>query len=123
MSIAALAKKMEKLEAQMSKLKVEINEKAKSEKKKPSKKTTGKPKSIEKCSSKSELSKFTVAELKEWVKKNKIDTKKFAEKLKADLVSLVWKNLKNQSESDSSGSESDSSSSSMSDCDSDSDSD
>ena len=115
---AALVKKLEKLEAQLAKLKVEIKEKPK---KSTKAKKSSKPASIDKCSKKEELAKFTVSELKDWVKANRIDTKKLKEKLKADLVAFVWKNLKKQTESESESSDSETDTDS-SDTDSDSDS-
>ena len=124
MSSKSILKRLEKIEADLAGLKLDIKKSGKSEKptKKESSKKSKKPVSITKCKSKSELSKFTVKELKDWVKENKVDSKKLAEKLKTELVNLVWKNLKKSADSsetsssesdssdDSSGSDSDSSS-------------
>ena len=74
-----------------------------------------KKKIINNCKKKSELSSFTAKELKEFLGKNKISTKKLDKKLKNDLIDLVWDYL-NDSDSDSeSESESDSDSESESD--------
>jgi hypothetical protein len=119
MSSSAL-KTIEKLQAQLDKLKLSLtNSETKSAKPKTERKRKDKPASIEECKKKAELAKFTVKELKDWVKEKKIDTKKLAEKKKDDLVKLVWKNLKSGAESE----ESESSESESSDSDSESESD
>jgi hypothetical protein len=115
MSSAAL----KKLESQLAKLKMEISKTKKTTESKPKK--SSKPKRIEDCAKKSDLAKFTIAELKDWIKSNGIKTKKLYEKHKADLVKLVWKKIK--SCSDSGCSESDSSDSYDSDSETDSESD
>jgi len=126
------ASAIKKLEAQLAKLKVEMgyvkSSKANSSKPKPKteRKRKDKPKSIDSCKSKGELSKFTIAELKDWIKSNRVETKKLYEKHKADLVNLVWKKIKSCSdsecdESSESDSETDSDSETESDTDSESD--
>ena len=78
-----------------------------------------KPESIDACKSKSDLAKFNVKELKQWIKENGIDAKKLSEKHKEDLVKMVWKKLKTSAESSSSSSEESDSSSDPSSSDSD----
>ena len=105
------ASAIKKLEAQLAKLKVQLASKeSKSPKAKTERKRKDKPKSIDSCKSKAELSKFTIAELKDWIKSNGVETKKLYEKHKADLVALVWKKVKScsGSECDEESSESDS---------------
>jgi len=113
---ASINKKIDQIENQLSKLKLLVNTQKKQEKKKPSepKKKKDKPESIESCKKKSELEKFTVKELKDWIKENGIDTKKLSKKHKEDFIKLVWKKLNESAESssDESSSESDSGSSS-----------
>jgi len=135
-STKSLLKRLEKIESSISdfkssisELKSDIKECLKSEKssKRSSSKSTKKekPASIYKCKNKADLSKFTVKELKDWVKENGVDAKKLAEKLKNDLINLVWKKLKSKaySSDESENSSSDSSNSSdSSDSGSDSDS-
>ncbi len=104
MSSAAI----KKLESQLAKLKVDLAKKSTKKAATECKpKKSSKPKRIEDCANKTELAKFTIAELKDWIKSNGVKTKKLYEKHKADLVSLVWKSLKTCS--DSGCSESDSS--------------
>ena len=110
------ASAIKKLEAQLAKLKLEL----KNRKPKAERKRKDKPKSIDDCTSKEDLAKFTIKELKDWIKSNGVETKKLYEKHKADLVNLVWKKVKScsgsecddesetDSESDSSGSDSES---------------
>ena len=94
------ASAIKKLEAQLAKLKLEVGKgKDKSPKAKTERKRKDKPKSIESCKSKDELTKFTIAELKDWIKSNRVETKKLYEKHKADLVALVWKKIKSCSDS------------------------
>ena len=125
----SILKRLQKIEDDLADLKIDLKKSIKTEtsstKKQSCKKPT-KPASITKCKSKSELAKFTVKELKDWVKENKIDAKKLAEKLKTELINLVWKNIKksadssdeNSDTSDSGSSDSDDSdSSSLSDLD------
>jgi hypothetical protein len=119
-SPAAVSKKIEQIESQLGKLKLMLTAKSagksKSVSERAQRKRKDKPESIESCKKKAELEKFTVAELKEWVKKNGVDVKKLAKKHKEDYVKLVWKNLKSSAnESSSDESSSDSSSSSGSD--------
>jgi hypothetical protein len=95
------ASAIKKLEAQLAKLKLQLASKDnKSPKPKTERKRKDKPKSIDSCKSKAELSKFTIAELKDWIKSNSVETKKLYEKHKADLVNLVWKKVKSCSYSE-----------------------
>ena len=111
-SPAAVSKKIEQIESQLGKLKLMLTAKSAGKSKSVSqRKRKDKPDSIESCKKKAELEKFTVAELKDWVKKNGVDVKKLAKKHKEDYVKLVWKKLK-EITSDSSSDESSSSSSS-----------
>jgi hypothetical protein len=115
MSSAAAA--IKRIEAQLAKLKLQLEDKPskKTTKKaatKPKPKKSSKPKSIDHCKNKEELTKFTVAELKDWIKSNGVETKKLYEKHKEDLVNLVWKKIKSGSVSGSS----ESSESGESDC-------
>ena len=94
---------IKKLEAQLAKMKLELSAKGKSSKagsSKPKSERNNKPRSIDSCKSKSELAKFTIAELKDWIKSNRVETKKLYEKHKADLVNLVWKKIKSCSGSE-----------------------
>jgi hypothetical protein len=98
-----LIRKIERIEADIAELKKIIQQKPKQKSKQK--------KSIDDVQKKSELTKFTVKELKEWIKENGISTKKLADKYKEELVKLVWKNLRkahiDESENDSdSGSDS-----------------
>ena len=90
----SLLSKISKLEKELADLKMEIGKTTKS----------AKPKGIDKCESKDELNKFSVSELKEYIKKKKIDVKKITEKHKADFVEIVWKYI-NDSEEESEESE------------------
>ena len=111
-SPAAVAKKIEQIELQFGKLKLMLTAKAPGKSNSVGqRKRKGKPETIENCKKKSDLEKFTVKELKDWVKANGIDTKKLKEKHKEDYVKLVWKNLKTVATSESDPSSSDSSSS------------
>ena len=120
----SILKRLQKIEDDLADLKIDLKKSIKLEKKPSCKKPT-KPASITKCKSKSELAKFTVKELKDWVKENKIDAKKLAEKLKTELINLVWKNIKKSADSsdsdsgssDDSSDSDDSDSSSLSDLD------
>ena len=89
-----LNKRLAALEKEMNALKVEI--------KKEEKKTAKKPKKIDDCDTIDQVKKFTVTELKAWIKKNKIDVKKIEEKYKDDFVKIVWKNIKEYSSDNSS---------------------
>ena len=104
-----------KLEKQLKALKVSTKI-AKTNEKKPEKKNKGK---ISEVNKKEDLKKFTVVELKEFIKKNKIVTKKTDKLHKEDWINLIWNNIKNESESDDStedesGSSSDNSDTSVS---------
>jgi len=93
-------KTLKRMERDMKKMKLFVEK----QKKPPVKK-----KSIEKSKSKAELTHFTVNELFQFTKKNKINTKKTLTKLKSDLIDTVWKHLDVDSDSsDSSDSDSDS---------------
>ena len=94
-----LLSKISKLEKQLAEIKLELKG-GKSVKSA----NTAKPKKIDEVESKEQLNKFSVTELKEYVKKNKINVKKITEKHKADFVEIVWKYL-NDSDSDDSGSD------------------
>ena len=94
---------IKKLEAQLSKLKLEL----KNRKPKAERKRKDKPKSIEDCTSKEDLAKFTIKELKDWIKSNGVETKKLYQKHKEDLVKLVWKKVKSCSDSESESDEDD----------------
>jgi hypothetical protein len=92
MSSSSVASRISKLEKELSELKVELSE---------TKKKTSKPKKIEDCKNMNELKKFTVTELKEWLKKKKINVKKVTEKHKDDFVKIVWENISDEYESES----------------------
>ena len=116
----SILKRLQKIEDDLADLKIDLKKSIKSEKKQ-----SGKPTCITKCKKKEDLAKFTVKELKAWVKENKIDAKKLAEKLKTELINLVWKNIKKSADSsdsdsgssDDSSDSDDSDSSSLSDLD------
>jgi hypothetical protein len=73
------------------------------------------PKKINECTSKKQLYKFTVSELVQWLKKNRVSIKNTTNKHKKDWVNKVWEYLDDDSEeessSDSDSSDSDDSSS------------
>lgn len=105
MSTASIIAKLEK---QLNALKVSTKASKKTEK-------VSKKLKISEVTKKSDLKKFTVAELKEFIKKKKYVTKKTDKLHKDDWIDLIWKNLdinSSSSESDES-SESDSSVSSF----------
>jgi len=85
----SLLSKISKLEKELADLKMEIDKGAK-------------PKSIDKCESKEALYEFSVSELKEYIKKKKINVKKITEKHKADFVEIVWKYINDSDDSDES---------------------
>jgi len=114
-SQSSILKKIESIESQLGKLKIALSKVDEPKKKKPSEPTKrkDKPETIDSCKTKTELAKFTIKELKEWIKENKIDAKKLSEKHKEELVKFVWKIIKNKTESsESESSDSDSGSSS-----------
>ena len=121
----SILKRLQKIEDDLADLKIDLKKSIKTETSSTKKQSCKKPASITKCKSKSELAKFTVKELKDWVKENKIDAKKLAEKLKTELINLVWKNIKKSADSsdsdsgssDDSSDSDDSDSSSLSDLD------
>ena len=95
--LAVLEKEIKELKVEISK---ETEKKPKETEKKP-KETEKKPKKIEECTKIEQLNKyFTVAELKEWLKKKKINVKKVSEKHKNDFVKIVWENISDEYESD-----------------------
>ena len=87
-----------KLEKQLKALKVSTKI-AKKNEKKPEKKNKGKISDVNK---KDDLKKFTVVELKEFIKKNKIVTKKTDKLHKEDWINLIWNNIKSDSSNDES---------------------
>jgi hypothetical protein len=94
-SVSAIIAKLEK---QLKALKVST----KKNEKKPEKKNKGK---ISDVSKKTDLKKFTVVELKEFIKKNKIATKKTDKLHKDDWINLIWNNIKSDSSDESEESE------------------
>ena len=97
------------LEKQIKELKVEISKETKKKSMTVEKTIEKKPKKIEECTKREQLNKyFTVAELKEWLKKKKINVKKVNEKHKNDFVKIVWENISDEYESDYSDESSDS---------------
>ena len=93
-----MIQRLARLEKEINNLKVEISEKKPKE---TEKRTEKKPKKIEDCTTPKQLNKyFTVAELKEWLKKKKINVKKVSEKHKNDFVKIVWENISDEYESD-----------------------
>jgi hypothetical protein len=108
--MSSVSKKIEKIEKLLNELKLAVENK--SEKKIVNRKPKDKPASITECKTKSEVKKFTVKELKQFVKESGIDIKKLSEKHKDDLVKVVWKKLKSDSSSEESDSDSSSESSS-----------
>ena len=89
-SVSAIIAKLEK---QLKALKVSTKI-AKKNEKKPEKKSNKKGK-ISEVNKKEDLKKFTVVELKEFIKKNKIVTKKTDKLHKEDWINLIWNNIKN----------------------------
>jgi len=127
-----LSKRLSKVELDISEikeiLKASTKKKPKSPKSEKKHKSSNKPVKIEKSKNIEELRKFTVSELKDYIKKKKIDIKKISDKHKEDFVKIVWKYIKDSSDSETDSrnysSEYDSDSGTDSDCsDSDSDSD
>ena len=97
------------LEKEIKELRVEISKEVSKETEKKPKETEKKPKKIEECTKREQLNKyFTIAELKEWLKKKKINVKKVNEKHKNDFVKIVWENISDEYESDYSDESSDS---------------
>ena len=99
LNMSSITKKIEQIENQLAKLKLMLEAKnTKSEERsdlrlveKKTKKNLG---FISDCKKKSELEKFTVKDLKAFIKENKIDIKKITEKHKIDLVKIIWKTIK-----------------------------
>jgi hypothetical protein len=98
-----------KIEKQLKALKLSTEKS-----KKPSKSKKVTKRKITECTKKSQLKKFTVVELKDFIAKHKISTKKVDKMHKEDWMNLIWKHLKKEQEesSDSSSSSGDSDSSS-----------
>ena len=88
--MSSIADRISKLQKELELLKFEVKKE----------KEYKKPKNIEDCKSKDELKKFTVIELKEWLKKKKINVKKITEKHKDDFVKIVWENISEDYESE-----------------------
>jgi len=82
--------RISKLEKELESLKVELKESS-----------VKKPKKIDDYETKEQLKKFSVTELKEWLKKKKINVKKVSEKHKDDFVNIVWENISNEYETES----------------------
>ena len=97
--MSTLANRLAKLENEIKNIKLEIsNEPIKKTKKIPIKKT---PTKIEDCTCIEQLNKhFTVTDLKEWLKKHKINVKKVNDKHKDDFVKIVWENISDDYESE-----------------------
>ena len=93
--MSSITSRISKLEKELAALKVESI-------KKPN---NLKPKKIEECETKEQLKKFTLTELKEWLKKKKINIKKVTDKHKDDFVKIVWENISSDYESDYSDSD------------------
>ena len=117
MSPASMTKRIEQIENHLSKLKLMMAEVENSAPKKSKAKPKAEPKKKDKpatirdCVKKSDLSKFTVKELKAFIKENAIDIKELSKKNKEDLVKAVWKALKASATDTESESEDSSSSS------------
>lgn len=99
---STIASRISKLEKELESLKVELNKENNDQKNKGSKK----PKKIDDCESIEQVKKFSVTELKEWLKKKKINVKKVSEKHKEDFVKIVWQEISEEYESDYSNDES-----------------
>ena len=96
-SVSAIIAKLEK---QLKALKVSTKIAKKNEKK--SEKKSNKKGKISEVNKKEDLKKFTVVELKEFIKKNKIATKKTDKLHKEDWINLIWNNIKSDSSNDES---------------------
>lgn len=59
-----------------------------------------KPDKIEDCKSIKHVEQFTLKEIKDFLKKNKIKVKKVDEKCKDDFVRIAWENISNDYDSD-----------------------
>jgi hypothetical protein len=90
--MSSIASRIAKLEKELNKLKVELEKQEHSESSDSSEKKEKKPKKIEDCTSKSQVEKFTVAELKDFIKKKKLDSKNAS--IKEDFVKIVFKYVK-----------------------------
>ena len=96
-----LSKRISKVEAVTREIKSDIAEIKKLLKADSKESKSPKPSKIENSQNIMELKKFTVSQLKEYIKKKKIDVKKVSDKHKEDFVKIVWKHIKNSSDSDS----------------------
>ena len=111
--MSSISKKIEKIEKQLGELKLLLEKKE--DKVVVNRKPKNKPENINTCKTKSELKKFTIKELKQWIKETDIDIKKLSEQLKDDLVKVVWKKIKIKVVEESSSDEESSGSSDNSD--------
>ena len=113
---SSVSKKIEKLEKQLSELKLSLGKSKETKERKP-RTRKDKPAEIDSCKTKTDLAKFTKKEIIDWIKSREIALKKANQTLKEDLVKIVWKHLNTQAaESSSDESESSSDSDSDSDC-------
>ena len=87
--MSSIASRIAKLEKELNKLKVELEKQESSD---SSEKKEKKPKNIVDCTSKSQIEKFTVSDLKEFIKKKKLDSKNAS--IKEDFVKIVFKYVK-----------------------------
>ena len=87
--MSSTASRIAKLEKELNKLKVELEKQESSD---SSDKKEKKSKKIVDCTSKSQIDKFTVAELKDFIKKKKLDSKNAS--IKEDFVKIVFKYVK-----------------------------
>ena len=87
--MSSIASRIAKLEKELNKLKVELEKQESSD---SSDKKEKKSKKIVDCTSKSQIDKFTVAELKDFIKKKKLDSKNAS--VKEDFVKIVFKYVK-----------------------------
>jgi len=85
---AALLTRLAKLEKEIKEIKSEIS------------KGLEKPNKIEECKTIEQVNGFKISDLKAWILKNKIKVKAIDELYKADIVKIVWKNLKKTDEAD-----------------------
>jgi hypothetical protein len=90
--MSSITSRIAKLEKELNKLKVELEKQEYSESSDSSEKKEKKAKKIVDCTSKSQIEKFTVAELKDFIKKKKLDSKNAS--IKEDFVKIVFKYVK-----------------------------
>ena len=98
--MSSVVSRIAKLEKELNALKVELNSSEVKPEVKTEVKPEVKPKKIEDCTTMKQLDKFSVIELKEWLKKKKINVKKVAAKHKEDFVKIVWQEISDDYESD-----------------------